>query len=327
MRRFLFVLVGMLTASTAVAARRFRRHDAEARARLAAVPSRLAETSRGPVDYADVGSGEPVLVVHGIFGGRDAGLTSFDDLVPHRHVIAPSRFGYLASAMPPRATPAWQADVFADLLDTLEIDRIDVVAFSAGTPSALQFALRHPDRLRRLVVMSGAWPGSFGRAPGVIETVVYRSDVAMWLARTCGGPVLRRLIAGIPKDFPLPEEHRSEIDRLIDTVFPVRERFRGAIFDACTGNLDVDTYPLESIAAPTMIVHSRDDTLAPFEPARLAASRIPQAQLVAHETGGHLMLGRATEASRAVAAFLGTAPDRSSPSKVSVSSPEVPNGS
>jgi pimeloyl-ACP methyl ester carboxylesterase len=264
----------------------------------------VTETTHGSLDYADVGDGKPVLVVHGIFGGRDAGLISFDDLVPHRRVVSPSRFGYLGSVMPPGATPAMQADVFAELLDALAIRRIDVVAFSAGTPSALQFALRHPDRIRHLAVMSGAWPGSFTRPPSVAERIVYRSDLVMWSARTCGGSALLRLIAGIPKDFVVSEEQRAEVDALIDTVFPVHERSTGALFDACTGNLDVDTFPLEDIEVPTLIVHSRDDTLAPFEPARLAAARIPLAHLVAHESGGHLMLGRATEAGRAVGEFL-----------------------
>jgi pimeloyl-ACP methyl ester carboxylesterase len=260
----------------AAGTRQFRRDDAAARARLDAVPRRVIDTNQGELEYADVGDGEPILAVHGIFGGCDAGLLSFGDLVPHRRVIAPSRFGYLGSAMPVGATPAMQADVFAELLDALGIDRLDIVAFSAGSTSSLQVALRHPDRIRHLVVMSGDWPGAFSKAPLPVEKFAYRSDLLMWLAKTLAGGTLFRLVAGIPKGFRFTESDRTQVRALIDSIFPVRDRSTGIIFDAYIGNPDVDIYPLEAITVPTLIVHSRDDTLASFRPAESAAARIPK---------------------------------------------------
>ncbi|MGO4604549.1 alpha/beta fold hydrolase [Terrabacter sp. 2YAF2] len=84
----------------------------------------------------------------------------------------------------------------------------------------------------------------------------------------------------------------------------MRDRSTGIIFDAYIGNPDVDTYPLETITVPTLIIHSRDDTLASFGPAEAAAARIPDARLLAHDSGGHLQLGRADETQDAVQAFL-----------------------
>jgi pimeloyl-ACP methyl ester carboxylesterase len=307
MRKTALVLVGATAALVAVAADRFRRDEAAARARLDVVPRRVMHTSLGIVEYADVGEGDPVLAVHGIFGGRDAGLLSFGALVPQRRVLAPSRFGYLGSSMPEGATPAVQADAFAELLDGLEIDQLDVIAFSAGSPSALQLALRHPNRMRHLVVMSGDWPGAFSKAPLPVERIAYKSDLLMWLAKTLAGPALIRLVAGIPKSFPLTEQDRAQVRSLIDSIFPVRPRSTGVIFDAYVGNPDVDTYPLEVLEVPTLVVHSRDDTLASFEPAGAAASRIPHAQLLAHDTGGHLMLGRESETQDTVRTFLSSA--------------------
>lgn len=309
MKRYALVSAGALAALGAITAARFRRDDAAAHARLDAVPAEFVETSQALVEYADVGEGEPVLAVHGIFGGRDAGVMSFGDLVPDRRVLAPSRFGYLGSSMPDGATPATQADAYAELFDALGIDQVDVVAFSAGSPSALQLALRHPDRVRHLVVMSGDWPGAFTTSPLPVEKLLYRSDLLMWLSKELAGGALLRLVAGIPKDFPLTAQDRTRVLSLIDSIFPVRERSTGIIFDAFVGNPDVDTYPLEAIAVPSLIVHSRDDTLASFEPAEAAASRIPHAQLLAHDSGGHLMLGRDTETNEAVRAFL-AAPTR-----------------
>ena len=304
MKKFALVLVGAVTVLIAAVTRQFRRDDAAAGARLDAVPRRVIDTDNGKLEYAEVGDGEPVLAIHGIFGGCDAGLLSFGDLVPHRRVIAPSRFGYLGSSMPDGATPAMQADAFVDLLNALGIDQLDVVAFSAGSTSALQFALRHPDRIRHLVVMSGDWPGAFSKAPVPVEKLAYQSDLLMWLAKTLAGPALFRLVAGIPKSFPLTQRDQTQVRALIDSIFPVRERSTGIIFDAYIGNPDVDTYPLETITVPTLIVHSRDDTLASFGPAESAAARIPHARLLAHDSGGHLQLGRDDETQDAVQAFL-----------------------
>jgi predicted alpha/beta hydrolase family esterase len=56
------------------------------------------------------------------------------------------------------------------------------------------------------------------------------------------------------------------------------------------------------------VVHSRDDTLASYRPAEEAAARIPHAQLLAHDSGGHLMLGRDDATKAAVSAFLSAVP-------------------
>ena len=99
---------------------RYRRDMNAARARLAAEDRHVISTRWGAVEYAERGSGDPVLVVHGIYHNCVGGLLSVRDLFPDRRVIAPSRFGYLGSSMPPNATPAAQADAFAALLDALE---------------------------------------------------------------------------------------------------------------------------------------------------------------------------------------------------------------
>ena len=92
---------------------RYRYDMKAAGARLAAVKRHIIVTRWGAVEYAERGEGEPVLVVHGIFHTCVGGLFSVRDLFSNRRLIAPSRFGYLGSSMPPNATPAGQADAFA----------------------------------------------------------------------------------------------------------------------------------------------------------------------------------------------------------------------
>ncbi len=91
------------------------------------------ETSFGTLEYAVMGEGEPVLIVHGACGGFDQGIEIAEALARRGYwVIAPSRFGYLRSALPRKLTTAMQADAYAQLLDHLCIEKAVVVGISAG---------------------------------------------------------------------------------------------------------------------------------------------------------------------------------------------------
>ena len=58
-------------------------------------------TSFAIMEYAQIGTGEPILVVHGAAGGFDQALDMAGPLAEHGYrLIAPSRFGYLRSGMP-----------------------------------------------------------------------------------------------------------------------------------------------------------------------------------------------------------------------------------
>jgi pimeloyl-ACP methyl ester carboxylesterase len=203
--------------------------------------------------------------VHGIFQNCVAGLLSVRDLCPARRVIAPSRFGYLGSSVPPEATPAAQADAFVALLDALDISQIDVIGLSAGTTSALQLGLRHPEKVKDLL------PSTLAR------------------------------LAGVPREFTMTARDAQFVTEFIDSLFPVRRQ--GPDFDAFVSNADVNGYNLEAIKVPTLIVHTEDDPLASHEASRRAAERIPGARFVSLESGGHLMLGQTEKIRNELAHF------------------------
>src|SRR5262245_28731262 len=163
--------------------RRYRRDMNAARARLATVDRHVISTPWGAVEYAERGSGDPVLVVHGIFHNCVGALLSVRDFSGHRF-IAPSRFGYLGSSMPPDATPAHQADALAGLLDALDIGQVDVICESAGTTSALQLALRHPERVKHLAVLVGNLPGSPTAVVQPSLAKLFNRQVPLWVLRT-----------------------------------------------------------------------------------------------------------------------------------------------
>jgi pimeloyl-ACP methyl ester carboxylesterase len=308
MKRWLVAALGCGVAVPAVELfRRYRRDMNMARAHLAAVERHVISTPWGAVEYAERGSGDPVLVVHGIFHNCVGGLLCVRDLLTDRRVIAPSRFGYLGSSMPPNATAAAQADAFAALLDALGIRQIDVVALSAGATSALQLALRHPERVKHLAVLVGNLPGSPTAVVQPSWTMRNRQFI-MWALRTFAPSTTARLVSAVPKRFAMTSEDARFVTEFIDSLFPMS--VAGVMFDACVSNADVNHYNLEAIGVPTLIVHTKDDQLASHDASRRAAARIPGARFVSLESGGHLMVGQTTIVRNALAEFFADRRDR-----------------
>jgi pimeloyl-ACP methyl ester carboxylesterase len=269
---------------------RYRRYLKAARARLAATERHVVSTPWGAVEYAERGSGPPVLVVPGIYQDCISGLLSVRDLFADRRVIAPSRFGYRGSSMPPNATPAAQADALVGLLDALDIGQIDVIGISAGTPSALQLALRHPERVKHLAVLVGNFPGSHTAVVQPSWAKRIDRQFIMWALRTFAPSTTARLVAAVPKAFAMTSEDTREVIEFVDSLFPLSPE--GYNFDLYVSNADVNSYNLEAIRVPTLIVHTKDDQLASHEASQRAAGRIPGARFVSLESGGHAMLGQ-----------------------------------
>ncbi len=298
----------------------YRRDLGAARRRLDSVERRVVRVGAGSVEYTDVGNGPCLLVSHGIFHGCDGGQRSARDVVSGHRVVSPSRFGYLGSSMPEEPTGAAQAEVFVALLDELGIERADVMAISAGTSAAVQLALRHPDRVSHLIVSSGNWPGSpTSDAPPAWAKLFY-NDPTMWLLRAVAPPMMKRLM-GVPGGFPENAEQDAYVEEMLDSIFPLEPRAGGAIFDAFSSNSEINDYPLELIAVPTLILHSKDDPLASYDAAVRAAERIPGARLVGLDSGGHLGLGQTERVRNAIADFLRSEPETRSNEPHAISGP------
>lgn len=120
--------------------------------------AKTVSLSYGDVTYVDEGEGEVILSIHGIFGGYDQAFDTCRDFVSDYRIIAPSRFGYLGSDILGNGTPAEQASAYVELLDQLEIDKVYLLATSAGGSVALRFALDYPERTKGLILYCSAMP-------------------------------------------------------------------------------------------------------------------------------------------------------------------------
>ena len=147
--------------------------------------SQVLETDAGSLEFAEVGMGLPLFVIHGAGGGFDQSLLMAVPLTKSTFtLIAPSRFGYLRSHLKGALGIDAQADAYVELLDSLAIKRVPVIAMSAGSWSALDFAVRHPERCASLVLISPAppLPPGMKNRGGALASAILHSDTVAWLA-------------------------------------------------------------------------------------------------------------------------------------------------
>jgi 2-hydroxy-6-oxonona-2,4-dienedioate hydrolase len=295
----------------------YARDIAAAKEKISSGSNVINTAQFGPVEYADVGDGAPILAIHGTGGGFDQGLLtakSFmgDSITDTHRVIAPSRFGYLKTPVPSDdRSPAVQADAHAALLDALGIKaKVTVIGASAGALSAAEFAAKYPDNVSVLVLaVPAAWSpdaGSEGSAEigsnDFIMNTVLRSDFMMWAITKMAGDQMISFL-GVPAELQqsMTPKERENTERLIQMIQPVSQRYEGIKQDA-DNHQNRQWIALEQITAPTIIVDAKD--VVTYPGSKYTAEHIPNAKLVEFETGGHLLIGHGDEAIAAILQFI-----------------------
>jgi pimeloyl-ACP methyl ester carboxylesterase len=313
-RRVLLVATTVVVGLGGLAYAAYRPALDRARARIS-TGSRIAQTRCGPIEYAETGAGPPVLVSHGAGGGFDQGLDLAAGLAQTGfRVIAPSRFGYLRTPLPADASAEAQADAYACLLDALNVRDAAIMGVSAGGPSALQFALRFPDRTRTLVLLVPAVyaprpteeaPARASRATLRLLDAALRSDFLFWAGSKVAHRAYVRTILGTPPDVVAnaPPEERARVEAVLDHILPVSPRRAGLLNDASIV-ASLPRYEVEKIAAPTLAISTADDGYHTFAGARYTAEHVPNARFIGYPSGGHMLVGRDAAAAAEIVAFL-----------------------
>jgi pimeloyl-ACP methyl ester carboxylesterase len=304
-------LGGLAVATAAYFVGAFRTAKVSTDVRLAMRSSVIA-TSAGALEYAVAGRGPPLMMIHGTGGGFDQGLLFAHGLrEAGMQIVAPSRFGYLRSAFPDNASPAHQADVLADLLDHLGIDRLAVAGGSAGASTAAEFALRHPDRCSALILivpaanLTGRDPVEFTALQRFVVETVLNLDAWFWaLAALAPNQLIRTLLATDPAlldRVSVQERHRARL--ILDGLMPISLKGDGLRNDGFWSGTPSPT-AFEQITVPTLILSCEDDLFGTADTARLLVERIPDAELTIYLTGGHIWLGRDPEVAERISDFI-----------------------
>jgi pimeloyl-ACP methyl ester carboxylesterase len=289
------------------------------------IAPRVIETPAGAVEFdLTEGDGPVVLVSHAGVGGVDQArlMAAWLDPVEYR-LLSVSRPGYLGTPLASGRSLEAQADLFAALLDTLQIGKAAVVTVSSGGPPGYLLAARHPDRVSALVAIdSVSGYHDIPETAGPVTQAVFSSRLGQKLfgtiARRKPEWLLRQLFQNdsyLNKrqikqhiDFVLGSPDALAFMRaLTETLNTFATRKEGT--DNDSEHLRVLTrLPFELVRCPTLVVHGTHDADVKFYDGVYAYEHVTEAERFWIEDGSHLGFWLSPHAARAQAAardFLG----------------------
>jgi pimeloyl-ACP methyl ester carboxylesterase len=254
----------------------------------------IAQSNGIEVYFEEQGSGEPLLLIMGLAADSIAWMFQRDAFAAHYRTIVFDNRGVGRTSKP--AGPysiAAMADDAAGVLDAIDVDRAHVVGVSMGGMIAQELALRHPQRVRSLVLgctyakpdagVTGTFDESlafFGGSKGPngeIQVDLDKLDPMAFIGRL------------LPLSFS-PQFIMSELPKLMQVFAGALQHGfdLGAIMAQVTATQAHDTADrLHQIAAPTLVLTGDCDLLIPPSNSDLLAARIPGARLQKLAGGSH----------------------------------------
>jgi 3-oxoadipate enol-lactonase len=258
--------------------------------------------------WESTGTGEPVLLVMGLGMNATGWWRTVPVLAERFRVIAFDNRGVGRSPRPPGPyTAAQLADDAVAVLDAAGERSAHVYGISLGGMIAQEIALRHPGRVRSLV-LGATTPGGPKSVPAAPEVQAFArlreqlpAEIAVW--------------ASVPINYG-PATRRGHGDRIAADIaqrlrYPIEPEPYAAQLAAALGH---DTYDrLADIKARTLVVHGDADVLVPSGNGDILADRIPGAELQVLPGAGHLYFTDDDHADVAVRHWLSarTSPDPS----------------
>jgi pimeloyl-ACP methyl ester carboxylesterase len=227
------------------------------------------------VEDGEQHGGVPLLVVHGYNGSCDYWYPQFlPALAEERHTIALDLPGNGLSGKMPRHTIETYVEFLVAFLAALGIERADLMGHSMGGMLSVAMAARHPERVRRLVLVDSAGLPEFARPHWRVPLrAITDSSMRQW-----------RMYPTFVKIGLRARTAREGLDIIR------RYSVRG---------------DLRRVQAPTLIVWGSRDRVVPIEHGAFMAKQIPGARLAVVRGAGHMpFYERPEECNRIVLAFL-----------------------
>src|SRR5512139_1008134 len=297
MKRRYKVLIGLI-ALVAVAAAWGVRRDlpaTEVDATYRTEQSRFVELADGTrMHYLEAGAASaPALVlVHGSFDSAFTWERVLPSLAESFHVIAldlPAH-GLTGRTRRDRYTLADMVEALAGLVDRLGLARFSLGGNSMGGNTAWLYALAHPERVERLVLIdSGGYPTAGAplveAEPGPVMRWIYRHGNPT--------PLVRR---GLERSVANPDViSDAYVTRMVDFLRREGTRDAQAVRNRARAIDDQPFARIPEITTPTLIVWGDRDELLPVEAARRFDADLPHSELRIYEGIGHMPQHEAPE--------------------------------
>ena len=172
--------------------------------------------------------------------------------------------------------------------------QVDIVAASQNVPVSIAFAVRYPERVRRIVLLSGFLRGADRRR----DSAPSMTDAFLALLHNgwgdSGSPFMQSFYA-----FYMPESTRAERESLAEIQFASASAEMAVAYRRAIASFDV-TDLASLVDVPVLIVHAQKDAVNPLSEAQDIATHIPDSQLMMLDSANHIPLPRDPEWARAL---------------------------
>ncbi len=256
---------------------------APAHPRTARLENRTAAVFGLGMHYLEGGAGHPVIFLHGLGAASESWRATATALATDLHVLVPDQIGFGASDKPLLDySNAMLVDFLAEFMDDTGLEKASLVGHSMGGRVASLFALRHPERVERLVLVSGA---------------AYKPDYDPEVLRALGFNTLEeahRLLTLLYYDDSTRATEAAARKMFAERVRSGSGYTLGRMLDSYRrGEGFADD--LSPITAPTLIVWGKEDEIATPSAARAAHNQIKGSSLILLERCGHLPMVEAPD--------------------------------
>lgn len=268
---------------------------------------RQVETRRNTISIMEAGQGPPVLAIHGLGGTKGSFLPTIAALAPDFRIIAMDQPGFGDSDKPIGAPydARFFARVVVDLLDALDLQHAHLVGNSLGGRVALEVGLRHPERVRRLVLLapSLAWRRNRPWAP-LVRLLRPELGLVQLAPRPIVQGIVHRMIPGAAEGWTA-----AGVDEFLRAYLNPAGR---AAFYAAARNIYLEEphgdrgfwTQLQGLQPPALFVWGRHDQLVPLAFERHVRDVLPGAEHLELDCGHVPQVEAPQETHEAVRGFL-----------------------
>ena len=268
---------------------------------------RRVQTAAGSFSTLEAGTGEPVVMLHGLGGTKASFLPTIAALAPSFRTIAVDALGFGDSDKPLGASysPEFQARAITALLDALSLERSHFIGHSMGGRTALEVGFAHPERTVGLVMMTPAmaWLRERRWAP-YLRWIRPELGLIQIAPRPVVEAFVRRIVPGADTTWG-----RSAIDEFVRTYTTARGR---AAFYAAARHIYLDQphgdrgfwTQLRKLAPESLFIWGRQDMLVPTSFMKHVERALPAARHVEIECGHVPQIERPRETHAAIERFL-----------------------
>ena len=255
---------------------------------------RWAVIDERAVNYVEIGSGPPLLFVHGLSGRWANWLENIPEFARDHRVIAVDLPGFGDSEMPrEKISISGYGEFVCRFLDELGIESAILVGNSMGGFISAEVAIKRPEKVEKLVLVSAAGLTiEHQRREPVLKALYATESVAQF--------VIARLVGRSEEMVGRPRGRRLAmwfVSPLAEQLAPelIIEQSRGAGKPGFLPALDALTdYPIRDrlgdVRAPTLIVWGEKDLLVPVRDAYEFDELIPDSELVVYPGVGHVAM-------------------------------------